>query len=918
MIYGIAYFIDFIISVILIILLMRSSKVDITKRLLSLTFLVSFWILMELLSFVVPVEMIIIFQKLKYISVILIPPILLVTTLIFIRKYQTMGSLNKALIFVMPGISLLSVFTGFLPYPFLTEPQVYIKHNIPVFEYSKSIGFIMNVSYSYLIILISCYLLLLRALKAPKIYRTQSMFIFGGCTISFIINALFITKKVIMPIDLTPILVQATLWVFYWGVYRLPKTMIVPYARDMVIENIKDLVFVVDNDECVIDVNPKGFEFIQQFADRKRMKLDQISKVIGMSLLEAIRYIPQIRELSLTSFSNEENIVFIHEGSKKLYYKIDIQEIYDADRLKIGKLYFLHDVTQIKEQMNSLMQLNSELLITDKIINQAIEGIIITDEFNNIIRVNESMVQMSGYSREELIGRNPRVFRSDYHDNAFYDQMWEQINTRGFWEGEIWDRRKTGEVYPKWMTITIIKQMDSNVISNYIGISSDITKMKKAEQDIHLLAYYDTLTGIPNRTLFYDRLNMALARVRRNSSSMAVFIIDIDRFKLINDSLGREAGDMLLIEVSRRLQSVIREADMLSRVGGDEFNLLMEGDSCPEEATGIAESIINEMKKPFLLKEKNVPIDISIGIAVAPHDDTTMEGLIRKADSAMHRAKQLGGGRYVFSSAEIEKRNQEQLELLFRLKEALIKEEFELFLQPQIKYANNQYNIVGAEALIRWNRDGELIPPSRFIPLSEENGLILPISDWIITEIFRIDKRLKEKGIDIKLAVNVSVKQFDDMEFIGLLKQMLAEHSDQNIDLIVEITESMFIDDINRAINYLKEIRDLGISIALDDFGTGYSSLSYLSRLPIDYLKIDQSFVSGLDDDQNKDITYSIISMAKTLNLKTLAEGVETAEQARLLLEKDCDELQGYYFSKPIPVKEFINLYSQWIEEPLK
>lgn len=901
--------IGFISSIILVGLLLRCSKVSITKRLLSMSFLVSFWILMELVSFVIPFDWIIIFQRLKYIGVILIPPIFLITALLFIRKHETVTIRSKIVIYIVPIMSLLSIYTEGIPYLFITNQQVVLTNGIPIFEYTKQFGFYINTIYSYAVLLVTCYLLLFRAFHATKIYRKQSMFMFLGCMVTFIINALFVAEQGIIPIDMTPILILITLFIFYWGVYHLPKSMIVPYARDMVIENIKDLLFVLDNEECVIDVNPKGLEFIKRFADEELKKLNKISKLFGISIYEVIKHIPQIMDdLSFPLDQRNENIVIVNEDDKRFYYKIDIQDVYDTDKQKIGKLYFLHDITQIKEQMNSLMQLNSELTISDKIINEAIEGIIITDQDNNIIRVNESMASMSGFSPTELMGKNPRVFKSDYHNDAFYTQMWKQIITKGFWEGEIWDRKKTGEVYPKWMSITIIKQ-ENETIANYIGISSDISKMKKAEQDIHLLAYYDSLTGIPNRTLFYDRLHMALARAKRSSSVMAVFIMDIDRFKFINDSLGHKAGDMLLIEIAQRIRNVIRETDMLSRIGSDEFNLLLEDTNSPEDAANIAENIMKEIKKPFLIKGKIVPIDISIGIALVPHDDTTMEGLLRKADSAMHRAKELGGGRYVFSSAEIEKRNQEQLELLFRLKEALSKEEFELFLQPQIEYTNDQYKIVGAEALIRWNRDGEIIPPSRFIPLSEENGLILPISNWIITDIFRIDKILKDQGIDIKLAVNVSVKQFDTMEFLMLLKQMITAYSDQKIHLIVEITESMFIDDIDRAIDYLKEIKALGISIALDDFGTGYSSLSYLTRLPIDYIKIDRSFVIGLEDDQNKDLTYSIISMAKILNLRTLAEGVETAEQAKMLVDKDCDELQGYYFSKPIPVGEFIEFY---------
>ncbi|MDF2905146.1 MAG: hypothetical protein K0R34_467 [Herbinix sp.] len=912
MIYGVIYFIGFIISIVLITFLLKSSKVDISRRLLMMTLLVAFWILMEALSFIVPVPLILLFQQLKYIGVILVPPILVIASVIFIKKYKTIRLLNKILIFFIPFLSLLSVFTGTIPYPFLSNPEVNIQNGVPIFMYVKNIGFFINAIYSYVLIIIACYLLLIRSLNSPKIYRKQSLFVFLGCTSTFIINILFITQKVfILPIDTTPIFILITLTTFYWGVYHLPKSMIVPYARDLVIENIKDLLFVIDNSDCIIDVNPKGLEFIQLYADQELKKASHISKLIGMNIFDIIKHIPDIKELSLPLDRNKENMLVVERDGRRLYYYINTEEIYDTDKLKIGKLYLLHDLTQIKEQLNSLMQLNEELVISDKIINEAIEGIIITDSNNIIVRVNESMVRMSGYEKEDIIGQNPRVFKSDYHDAKFYQQMWLQISVDGFWEGEIWDRRQTGEVYPKWMSITTINHTNGTV-ANYIGISSDITKMKKAEQDIHLLAYYDSLTGIPNRTLFYDRLNLALSRAKRNNSCVALCYMDIDRFKLINDSLGHDAGDMLLIEVSKRLQTVIREEYLLSRLGGDEFTLLIEGDNCSEEAANIAERIIREINKPIMLKGKEVSVGISIGIAVAPHDDSTLEGIIRKADSAMYHSKATGRGKYVFSSVEIEKRNQEQLEMQIRLKKALEKKEFELYLQPQISLLNDKYQVIGAEALIRWNSEGTIIPPGKFIPAAEENGLILPISNWITEEIFEIDRILKANKINTKLAINVSVKQFENKDFIKLLQKLLEEHASQNIQLVVEITESMFINDLGRAIDYLQEMKALGIIIALDDFGTGFSSLSYLTRLPIDYLKIDRSFVSRLDDIQNRNLTYSIISMAKTLNLKTLAEGVETLDQAEKLVEKDCDELQGYYFSKPIPVKDFIVFYHQW------
>jgi diguanylate cyclase (GGDEF)-like protein/PAS domain S-box-containing protein len=911
MIFGVIYTIGFVISVILIVKLAQTSLADISWRLMGLTLLVSFWLLMEALSYPVPKEWIFIFQRLKYLGVILVAPVLLITSINFIKKDYRLGAARGLLIYFIPLLSLASAFTNRIPYRFITAPRVSFLDKVPIYSYTKDIGFIINMAYSYLLIVVACCLLFIRAMQSPRIYRRQSMFVFFGCSASFVINLLFVTQNyVLIPIDTTPLMILATLAVFYWGVFHLPKSMIVPYARDLVIENIKDLILVVDNNKCIIDVNPVALELIQRYSQNIIKSRYTKNKLIGMGLDELSGLIPQIKELQSRVLKNEDKIMQLQEGGRSSYYALSSEEIYDSDKRRIGMLYLLHDITQMKEQMNHLLELNKSLAVSDMVINNALEGIVITDTNNTIIRVNDSIASMSGYSKEELIGRNPRIMKSDKHDAQFYREMWEQLYSKGVWEGEIWDRKKSGELYPKWMSIITIYDSDG-AVTNYIGISSDITKMKQAEDDIQLLAYYDPLTGIPNRTLLYDRLRTALARSVRNGTSVSLFFMDIDRFKYINDSLGHDVGDQLLVEVSKRIKSILRETDTLFRLGGDEFTLILDN-SKEEEAILMAERIVNAINEPFLISDRMVNISISIGIAIAPHDDLTVEGMIRKADSAMYHAKETGRGKYAFSSEEIERRNYEWLEMQIKLKEALQQEEFLLYLQPQIAYCDGRNTITGAEALIRWKREGRLIPPDVFIPASEENGLILPIGNWVIQEIFRLDRILKEHGIQLELAFNVSVKQFENTDLIQLLRQMMQDYSSQEISLTVEITESMFINNLEEAIRYLNEIRELGIRIALDDFGTGYSSLSILTKLPVDILKIDKSFIDSLEDCKHRNLTDTIISMAKIFKLKTLAEGVETREQAQALIARECDEQQGYYYSRPLPVEEFIAFYREW------
>lgn len=576
----------------------------------------------------------------------------------------------------------------------------------------------------------------------------------------------------------------------------------------------------------------------------------------------------------------------------------------------------MEDVTQAQEYVNRLKLLNEELLISDRIISSAVEGILITDSKGSILRVNEAFERMSGYHRKELLGSNPRMFKSGLHDEQFYTEMWNSIREKGYWEGEIWDRRKDGYLYPKWMSITSLKETEGSV-EYYISISVDISNIKKAEEKLHKLAYYDSLTGIPNRTLFYEKLEQAIEKAITNNNMAVLLFMDLDGFKIINDSLGHAVGDLLLKEVAARIRSCIRKSDMVFRIGGDEFTIILEDINDIDYVKNIAETIIHTIQLPYYIVGREMTLGVSIGIAIAPEDEADLEGLIRRADAAMYDAKEAGKGRYSFSSEEIERRNREILEMQMKLKKALEQNEFKLYLQPQISCVNGEFLLSGAEALIRWiTSDGIIFTPDKFIPVSENNGMIIPLGEWILEEILRIDQELKKRGVSLKLAVNLSSRQLEMDSFAEYVNKIMQKGEAQGIQLEIEITESFLLKDIDRAINTLLAIKQQGIQIALDDFGTGFSSLSYLTRLPIDYLKIDKSFIDDIADPRYQSLAPHIISMAKSLNIKTIAEGVELREQVERLLECGCDELQGYYFGKPMKLEDFISYAREFQDKP--
>ncbi|WPC44262.1 EAL domain-containing protein [Clostridium sp. JS66] len=912
--YEVLFDLSFILSIILLVFLYRVRNVNIGGVLIKCTILVSFWIFMEILSYYIRIsEIAILFQKAKFISIIFASPLYLLMVREYASKNENTIYYTLA-IFIVPILSLLSLISNKIPYKFMSHVSISYAKDIPVFSFFPDVGFYIHIIYSYSSILIGCYILMNITIKSSKLYRRQSTFIFIGTLISIAMNFLFISPKFQSTfIDITSICVLLTLIILYWGSFHMPKSIVVPIARDLLIENIKDFIIVVDSSNKIVDINPAAIKFIKFLRHKnKKINTEQEMNFIGTKIHKILDFLPDIKLTATSKDSSNESMLSFNLNGKTFYFTMYKSPILDTNKSQIGTLFMFHDVTKIQEYTNNLKQLNEELSISDRIISTAMEGILITDSSGNITKVNNSFERISGYKEEELIGKKTRILKSDHHNKSFYLDMWNDLLTNGYWEGEIWNRKKDGKVYPEWMSITCLKKQ-GGMVENYIAISTDISKIKKTEAKLQSLAYYDLLTGIPNRTLFYERLESALIRANNNKRAIALLFMDLDGFKVINDSLGHAAGDLLLKEVAARIESSISKSDTVSRLGGDEFTVILENVNKHEDAKAAAESIIEKILLPYSILGREITLGVSIGIALAPYDESTVEGLVRKADAAMYDAKESGKGKYSFSSDEIEKRNHEILEMQIKLNKALDNNEFNLYLQPQIIFTENGFKIIGAEALIRWKTiDGKIFTPDKFIPVSETNRMIIPIGNWILEEIFRIDKVLKNNGINIKLSINISSKQFENGNLVSKIKELFKENDSQNINLVIEITESFLLQDTESAIQSLLEIKKLGIEISIDDFGTGFSSLSYLARLPVDYLKIDKSFIDDILSTNHKNLTSNIISMAKTLNLKTVAEGVETKEQANRLMEEGCDELQGYYFSKPLIIDDFIKYVKQF------
>jgi len=552
------------------------------------------------------------------------------------------------------------------------------------------------------------------------------------------------------------------------------------------------------------------------------------------------------------------------------------------------------------------------LKLASSVFDSASEGITIADTNGTILDVNAAFTTMTGYSREEVIGKNPRLLQSGRHDAKFYAQMWQSLKDTGKWQGEIWDRRKSGEIFPEWLTITSGTMQDGvqQMVTHYVATSIDITQRKKSETEIYQLAFFDPLTGLPNRRLLMDRLRHILTARDAHTGHATLLFIDIDNFKTLNDIKGHDVGDRLLIEIAQRLRACAREGDTVARLGGDEFVVMLEGlsaepDQAATQAKAAGEKILLALNRPYHLKDFEYHSSCSIGISLFSQDVSADE-LLKQADTAMYEAKSAGRNALRFFDPAMQAALEARASLEADLRQALLLQQFVLHFQLQVDADGRP---IGAEALLRWNHPQHgLVLPDSFIGLAEETGLILAIGQWVLESACAQLKVWETDawGRELVLSVNVSARQFAAKEFVGQIDSLLLSSGIVPARLKLEITESMLLKNTENDISTMRQLKALGVSFSMDDFGTGYSSLQYLKQLPLDQIKIDQSFVRELASNSNdRAIVRTIIAMAQSMELDVIAEGVETEEQRRLLLESGCSHFQGYLFSKPVPLEQF-------------
>ena len=566
----------------------------------------------------------------------------------------------------------------------------------------------------------------------------------------------------------------------------------------------------------------------------------------------------------------------------------------------------------VQEEITVRKERENRLELFARIFDGIHEAVMATDAQSHVVFVNPAFTGITGYAAAEVIGKTHSIMSASTADQTFYQEMRRSIDTKGHWQGEMADRRKDGQSYSAWLSISSMRN-ELGGTSHYIAVFSDISERKAVEERMAHMAQHDFLTDLPNRMLLQDHLEQAIIRAARERRKVAVLFLNLDRFKSINDTLGSLIGDKLLQEISRRISSAGRASDTVSRQGSDEFIILLIDMETVDDAALIATKLLQAVAGPYVIDGNEIEVTTSIGISLFPENGRDGDTLIKNADAAMQYAKESGRNNYQFFTGEMNRNAFERISVEKNLRHALERDEFCLHYQPQVDLRSG--HIIGAEALIRWNHPSlGLVAPGQFIAIAEESGLIIPIGEWVLREACRQNMAWQKLGLpEIVMSVNLSVVQFRQKSLSEMIVSILSESGLDPASLELEITESVIMRNPDVAIVLLQQLKENGIKLSMDDFGTGYSSLSYLKRFPFSKLKIDQSFVRDLiTDTDDAEIVSTIISMARNLKLKVIAEGVETAQQLNFLRQHECDEMQGYYFSRPVDADAFAKLLSSW------
>ncbi len=600
-----------------------------------------------------------------------------------------------------------------------------------------------------------------------------------------------------------------------------------------------------------------------------------------------------------------EDVLLCRADGSRFHAECRVHPVRDGQRT-VGSVLTFVDVT-------ARLQVEEKLRQAGTVFESTNEAILITDARRRAIAVNPAFTAITGYQAEDVIGRDPRIQTSGRHSADFYREIWQALGRDGYWQGEVWNKRKNGQLYPAWENISLVRDQDGK-ITNYISVLSDISAIKQAEQQLHHLAHHDPLTGLPNRLLFSASLRQGIERARRHGTRLALMFLDLDRFKLINDTLGHAVGDRLLEQVATRLRRCVRAEDVVARLGGDEFTVIAEEVHEPEDAALLARKIIDSLSEPMHIGRRRIHTSASIGISLYPDDAAGTEELSKAADAAMYRAKERGRNTYEFYTAELTARAMEHLSWEEALRRALEEEQFELYYQPQVALGPGR--VVGVEALLRWRHPRlGLVEPERFIGIAEDTGLIQPIGEWVLRRAVADGRAWRARGVPIeRVAVNISGHQILHDHLTDVFRDALAQTRTQtppdtaNLRVEIEITESV-LQTGRHSIETLTQLRRLGALIAIDDFGTGYSSLSHLKHLPIDTLKIAREFVRDIPGNaEDCAIAAAIIAMGHNLGLRVIAEGVETEGQVQFLHDHGCDEVQGFFFGPPMPAADLAGL----------